>query len=185
MKRLIRPRLLATRRCLAALSLTAVLAVCGHRGSASASPTLSEISTDPFNAPTIGQHHSEVEPDTFAFGNMEVAVFQVGRISDGGATKAGWATYTNGAWQNGLLPALTTNQNPQGSFPRVSDPSIAYDAKHGVSSLRWYAAGSITGFNVYNGSIKINRQLVTSRTHWYHFATRRHLHHVRILAVRP
>ena len=98
----------------------------------SASPTLTEISTDPFTASTSGYHQTEVEPDTFAFGNTEVAVFQVGRFSDGGADAAGWATYSNGAWQNGLLPALTTNQTPAGSYPRVSDASIAYDAKKGV-----------------------------------------------------
>jgi len=141
-------RLPATRRSLAALSLTTVLALCAQRGSASASPTLTEISTDPFNAPTIGQHHSEVEPDTFAFGNSEVAVFQVGRISDGGATTAGWATYSNGAWQNGLLPALTTNQNPAGSYPRVSDPSVAYDAKHGVWLASTLAISGPSGDNV-------------------------------------
>lgn len=132
MKRPISARLLTSRRALAALSLTVVLALCAHQGSASASPTLTEISTDPFTASTSGYHQTEVEPDTFAFGNTEVAVFQVGRFSDGGADAAGWATYTNGAWQHGLFPDLTTNQNPAGSFPRVSDASIAYDAKKGV-----------------------------------------------------
>lgn len=144
----IHSRRLTIRRSLATLSLTALLALAAHRGSASASSTLNEISTDPFNAPTIGQHHSEVEPDTFAFGNTEVAVFQVGRISDGGATAAGWATDTNGAWQNGLLPALTTNQSPAGSFPRVSDPSIAYDAKHGVWLASTLAIGGPNGDNI-------------------------------------
>jgi len=147
-KRPIRTRIPATRRSLAALSLTALLALGTHHGSASASPTLTEISTDPFSAPTIGQHQSEVEPDTFAFGNTEVAVFQVGRISDGGATTAGWATYSNGAWQNGLLPALTTSQNPAGSFPRVSDASIAYDAKHGIWLASTLAINGPSGDNI-------------------------------------
>lgn len=126
--------LLPTRRALATLSLTAVLALCAHQGLASASPTITEISTDPFTSSTTdtAYHQTEVEPDTFAFGNTEVAVFQVGRFSDGGADAAGWATYTNAAWQHGLLPALTTIQNPAGSYPRVSDASIAYDAKHRV-----------------------------------------------------
>jgi len=148
-KRPISARLLASRRALAVLSLTAVLALCAHQGSALASPTLTEISTDTFPATTSGYHQTEVEPDTFAFGNTEVAVFQVGRFSDGGADAAGWATYTNGAWQHGLLPALTTtNQNPPGSYPRVSDPSIAYDAKHGVWLASTLAISGPTGDNI-------------------------------------
>ena len=56
---------------------------------------LTQISSDPF---TIGpgQHATEVEPHLLANGNTLVATFQVGRISDGGATDVGWATSTDG-----------------------------------------------------------------------------------------
>jgi hypothetical protein len=91
-----------------------------------------QISSDPYPAGTAGQHRTEVEPDTFAFGNTLVAAFQVGRIYDGGATDIGWATSINGTWQHGLLPGLTTNSSPAGPFDRVSDASVAYDARHGV-----------------------------------------------------
>src|SRR2546428_11195283 len=37
------------------------------------------LSTDPYTNPT-SQHQTEVEPDTFAFGNTVVSAFQVGRL---------------------------------------------------------------------------------------------------------
>jgi hypothetical protein len=92
------------------------------------------IFTDPLTeAP--GQHATAVEPDTFAWGNTVVAVFQVGRRTDGGADAIGWATSTDrgATWRSGLLPALT----PAGGggptpFTHASDPVIAYDAVHRV-----------------------------------------------------
>jgi RTX calcium-binding nonapeptide repeat (4 copies) len=85
-----------------------------------------------------GQHATEVEPDSFAFGNTVVAVFQVGRIENGGATAIGVATSIDGGghWRSGLLPAVTTLSPAPGPDPRASDPSIAFDAAHGV----WLAA---------------------------------------------
>ncbi len=47
----------------------------------------------------------------------------------------GWATSTNGgiAWTNGYLPGLTKWYPGQGSnYAAASDPSVAYDLKHGV-----------------------------------------------------
>ncbi len=78
------------------------------------------------------QHRTEVEPDTFSHGNTIVSVFQVGRVSTGGASNIGWATSTNagGTWRHGFLPGTTTNVG--GKYQEVSDASVAYDAKHGV-----------------------------------------------------
>src|SRR5579864_7320547 len=60
------------------------------------------ISTDPFTNPT-SQHATQVEPDTFAFGNTIVAAFQSGRFFQGGASDIIFATSTNGGatWTTG------------------------------------------------------------------------------------
>jgi BNR repeat protein len=96
------------------------------------------ISDDPFTAPT-GQHATEVEPDTFAFGSTMVATFQVGRVFDGGANDIGWATTNDGGktWTHGFLPATSVDATPPGPFFAVSDASVAFDAEHGVWIISW------------------------------------------------
>jgi hypothetical protein len=109
------------------------------------------ISSDPYTASAPGQHSSEVEPDTYAFGNTQVAAFQVGRIYDGGATDIGWATSVGGTWSHGLLPGLTTSSSPKGPFDRVSDAAVVYDAKHGtwlIVSLDLSNSGGVNGTGV-------------------------------------
>lgn len=100
--------------------------------SASAAVSLNKISSDPFTNPS-SQHATQVEPDTFASGSTIVSAFQSGRFFDGGASDIGWATSTNGGtnWQNGFLPGITKYQG-NGPYDRVSDPSVAFDARHGV-----------------------------------------------------
>jgi hypothetical protein len=92
-----------------------------------------EISTDPYGN-SASQHATEVEPDTASWGSTVVAVFQVGRVADGGSANIGWATSRNGGktWAHGFLPGLTPSSQPAGPWPRATDPSIAYDAQHGV-----------------------------------------------------
>ena len=94
-------------------------------------PPLVQLSSDPFTNPS-SQHRAQVEPDSFAFGSTIVTAFQSGRFYNGGSSDIGFATSTdNGAtWTNGFLPALTTYVG--GSYDRASDPSVAYDARHGV-----------------------------------------------------
>ena len=62
-----------------------------------------------------------------------MAAFQTGRIAPGGATDIGWATSTDGGttWTHGFLPGLTVGEGT-GPYDAVSDPAVAYDAKHGV-----------------------------------------------------
>jgi hypothetical protein len=93
--------------------------------------SLTRLSTDPYTNAS-SQHATEVEPDSFAFGNTIVAAAQVGRFFDGGASNIGFATSTNGgtSWTSGFLPGITVFAG--GSFARVSDPSVAYDAAHNV-----------------------------------------------------
>src|SRR5258708_23946580 len=100
---------------------------------------LTQISSDPFtNATAVDgvaiYHATQVEPDTFSFGSTIVAAFQVRRFHNGGADDIGFSTSTNAGqtWSHGLLPALTFPVDPKSPYERVSDASVAYDAKHGV-----------------------------------------------------
>src|SRR4051795_8305301 len=122
-------------RCAAAITVAAVALLAA--GPAHAEAAVTRVSQDPFNNPT-SQHATEVEPDTFASGNTVVAAFQVGRFFNGGATDIGFARSLDGGatWTQGFLPGLTFNAgafaDPDSPFERVSDPSVAFDAKHGT-----------------------------------------------------
>ncbi|MEV6841760.1 sialidase family protein [Streptomyces sp. NPDC051133] len=99
------------------------------------------MSSDPYSD-AQAQHATEVEPDTYSFGSTVVAAFQVGRVSDGGASNIGWATSTDSGqtWTHGFLPSSTTNTG--GPYTAASDASVAYDAKHGVWMVSWLGIGS-------------------------------------------
>jgi hypothetical protein len=102
-----------------------------------------QASRDPYRNGE-SQHETEVEPDSAAFGKKVVAVFQVGRIFDGGARNIGFATSRDSGrtWKRGFLRGLA---------PRASDPVVAYDRRHGV----WLATSIVFG----NGpsAIVVNR----------------------------
>ena len=98
---------------------------------------LTQLSADTFTN-SSSQHATEVEASAFAFGSTIVSAFQVGRIFGGGSSDIGFATSVNkgAAWTNGFLPGITIFQH--GAFGAVSDPSVAFDAAHGmwiISSL--------------------------------------------------
>jgi hypothetical protein len=99
----------------------------------SANVALTQISSDPYTNST-SQHHTQVEPDTFSFGNTIVSAFQEGRFTDGGSSNVGWATSTDGGttWTHGDLPGTTVFASPPGTFARDTDPSVAFDARHNV-----------------------------------------------------
>jgi Neuraminidase (sialidase) len=110
-----------------------------------------QISEDPFGSVpgAVGQHATEVEPDSFSFGSTTVAAFQTGRVFDGGSTDIGFATSNNGgvSWTHGFLPAVTTAATPPGPYFAASDPSVAFDAKHHawiISYLGLHAPGGGT-----------------------------------------
>ena len=98
---------------------------------AHAAVPITKIITDPFTN-TSSQHQATVEPDTFAYGSTIIAATQSGRFFDGGASGIAYATSTNSGstWTQGTLPGITTQTG--GTYDRVSDPSVAYDAKHNV-----------------------------------------------------
>lgn len=92
-----------------------------------------QLSRDAFGS-YEGQHETQVEPDSFAYGSTMVAVFQIGRFSDaGGAVANGFSTTRDGGrtWRAGVFPALTFVSTPPGPYDRASDPAVTYDAVHG------------------------------------------------------
>ncbi len=119
--------------------------------------TLVQISSDPFTNRT-SQHKTQVEPDTFSFGNTIVSTFQSGRFFDGGSSDIGWATSTDGGttWTHGFLPGITKYFG-NGRFDRVSDPAVAYDAKHNV-----WLISSLALLNVPSGVL--GAAVLTSRS---------------------
>jgi BNR repeat-like domain len=121
---------------LVALFALAAFVVTG--ATAAGSISLTQVSADPFTN-TTSQHATEVEPDTFAHGSTVVAAYQVGRFFDGGASDIGFARSGNGGgtWStSSFVPGLTYDAgafaDQSSPFERVSDASVAYDAKHAV-----------------------------------------------------
>ncbi|MDP9260927.1 MAG: glycoside hydrolase [Actinomycetota bacterium] len=125
------PQLRIARMTAVVLAVAAVLIAVGG---AQANVTLTQVSADPFTN-TTSQHATEVEPDTFANGSTVVAAFQVGRFFNGGGSDIGFVRSGDGGatWgAPGFLPGMTFSSGAASPFERVSDPSVAYDARHGV-----------------------------------------------------
>jgi hypothetical protein len=125
------------------LVLGALFALLLSVQTASADPPIAQISSDPFTN-SFSQHATQVEPDTFAFGNTIVAAFQTGRIFAGSSADIGFAVSHNGGrtWPvQGFLPSLTISAAPPGPYVAASDPSVAYDAAH----RRWLISALVTG----------------------------------------
>jgi len=116
-----------------ALILSLAFTVSARVATHAASAPLVKISSDPYtNADS--QHKTEVEPDTFSFGDTVVSAFQVGRFYNGGASNIGFSTSIDGGntWTHGFLPGSTVNATPPGIYLRASDAAVAFDAKHHV-----------------------------------------------------
>ncbi|MER7757757.1 hypothetical protein [Kitasatospora sp. NPDC097643] len=116
-------------------------------------PSLVQVSTDPFTN-SSSQHATELEPDTFVHGSTIVSSSQVGRFTDGGSSDLSWNTSTDAgaSWQHGMLPGITTYQGG-GSWARVSDPAVAYDAKHGT----WMITGLVIDSAVNGAGVSVSR----------------------------
>ena len=106
----------------------------------SSSPTVSPavVSEDPYTNPRT-YHRTQVEPDAAASASTVVSVFQSGRSYRCGASNIGWSVTRDAGttWTDGFLPNTTPHATPSGEWRRVTDPAIAYDAKHGI----WLAQG--------------------------------------------
>ena len=86
------------------------------------------------SANPASQHETAVEPDDLAWGSTVVAAFQLGRYERGAASNIGTAVSTDAGrtWRRAVLPGLTVESAPPGSWSAASDPTVAYDAAHGV-----------------------------------------------------
>jgi hypothetical protein len=121
---------IASRRSLCALVVFTAVTLSAH-----AQFTLVQISVDKFKN-SDSDHRTEVEPDIFAWGNTIVATYHVARrpgTIGWGSAAIGFSTSTDGGKTGtyGYLPDLTVNYKG-GSYYGAADPSVAYDAKHGV-----------------------------------------------------
>lgn len=136
--------------------LTIAMSLALMTGTALANVQVRIVSHDTFTN-TDSFHSTEVEPDTYAFGNTIVSVFQVGRYSDGGANVIGYATSTDAGaqWTSGILPSLTIWSNPPGTYKRATDPAVAYDAKHNVWMALALDSNASSGFT--GDAVTVNR----------------------------
>jgi len=126
-----------------------------------------KISTDNFTN-SDSDHKTEVEPSSFAWGSTIVSAFHVARrpSSEGwGSADVGFATSTNGGktWKYGNLPGLTVNYEG-GSYGAASDPSVAYDAKHGQWLISSLPLVGLSPESEYIGDVAVSRS--SDGLHW-------------------
>jgi hypothetical protein len=90
---------------------------------------LVKISEDSFSDP-LAQHATEVEPVMVVKNDTIVTAFQVGRFIGVGADTIGWSTSKDSGktWHRGFLTGTSTAAG--GLWAAVSEPVLAYDAKH-------------------------------------------------------
>ena len=125
---------------------------------AHANVALTQVSSDPYTN-TTSFHATEVEPDTFSSGSTIVSTFQSGRFQDGGASNIGWATSGDGgaSWTHGFLPGTTAFATPAGPYARDTDPSVAFDARHGVWLINSLPLNPSPGGGVSGVAVIVNR----------------------------
>jgi len=123
---------------------------------AGANVAVTIIGIDPFTNST-SQHKTIVEPDTFSFGSTIVAAAQWGRFNDGGASDIGVSVSTNNgtSWTAQQLPGITVYSSPAGPYARVSDPAVAYDARHNV----WMVSSLALDASVSGVAVIVSRSL--------------------------
>lgn len=140
------------------LALVATICFVLSSAAAQATPALTQISSDPYSNPS-SSHRTEVEPDTFSYGNTIVSAFQVGRFYDGGATNVGWSTSPDGGntWIQGFLPGITKFQG--GTYDRVSDAAVAYDARHNVWLVATLPIAAPAGGRIIGSGVLVSRSL--------------------------
>jgi hypothetical protein len=83
-----------------------------------------------------------METNIVAHGNTLVAAYHMGRLTGGGVTNIGWATSNDGgaSWQHGAIPGTTVYAGGTGTL--VTDPVVAYDAKHSAWMISYILEGS-------------------------------------------
>jgi hypothetical protein len=128
-----------------------------------ANVTLTQISSDPYTN-TTSYHATQVEPDTYSSGSTIVSAFQSGRFQDGGSSNIGWATSSDGGtnWTHGFLPGTTVYATPAGPFARISDPAVAFDAKHGV----WMISSLALNASLVGAAVLVSPSTNSGGTAW-------------------
>src|SRR5437764_2299336 len=129
---------------------------------AGANVALTQAGADPYTN-TTSQHATELEPDTFAHHGTVVGTFQVGRFFNGGASDIGVVRSGDGGatWDAPGFLHLTFNSGDASSpYERVSDPSVAYDAAHGV----WLVSSIPLLPNTAVPTVYVNRSADDGRT---------------------
>jgi len=139
------------------LALAAILGLVVVSAVSAASVLPQPISFDPYTN-TSSQHKTQVEPDSFGFGNTVVAAFQTGRFFDGGASNIAWATSRDAGrtWTHGVVPNTTIYEG--GTWARVSDPAVAYDPRDDVWMI------SILAFGTASSPVGSPSAVLTSRS---------------------
>jgi len=120
---------------------------------------VTRVSTDPFTN-KAGQHATEVEPDTYAFGGTIVGAYQAGRTFIAGSSDLGWATSSDDGktWQHGMLPGLTKQRG--GKFRAATDPSVVFDAKFKT----WMITALDVGRDAFGPGVSVSRS--ADGLHW-------------------
>jgi hypothetical protein len=147
--------------------LTALLVSLSFTLQASAQTGLARISVDNLTN-TDSVHKTEVEPDSFAWGNTIVSAFHVARrpgLIGWGSGDVGFSTSTDGGltWKYGDLPGLTVNYKA-GTYGAAADPSVAYDAKHGQWLISTLPLVGLNSGSRYIGDVAVSRS--TDGLHW-------------------
>ena len=143
-------------------ALALAVAVLVTATGAQANVALTQVSADPYTNST-SQHATEVEPDTFADHGTVVATFQVGRFFNGGASDIGVVRSGDGGatWDApGFLHNTFNSGDASSPFERVSDPSVAFDAAHGV----WLVSSIPLFPNTSVPTVFVNRSTDDGRT---------------------
>lgn len=138
-------------------------------GAARAAVPLLQVSSDPYTD-VQSQHQTQVEPDTFQWGNTIVAAFQSGRAvpaATGGASNIDWATSKDGGatWTKGKLPFTTGNTG--GPWQKATDPVVGFSAKHNAWLISFMGITGPNGTPVLtsrstNGGLAWSKPIVTA-----------------------
>lgn len=139
--------------------LNVVVADLGDTVAANCQIVSRRLSVDPSTNPA-GQHETAVEPAEAAWGATVVAAYQVGRFASGGSSFIGFAVSRDAGrtWTRGLLPSLTAESSPPGPERAASDPSVAYDAAHGV----WL----VSSLTIEQGGTRVMVERSADGAHW-------------------
>jgi hypothetical protein len=133
-------------------------------GSSAGEPVI-QVSDDPFTNPT-SQHRTEVEPDTSAFGSTWVSAFQMGLSLANGSSGIGFATSLDRGqtFINGVLPGITSLNDPPGPYDFAADASVAFDRRDHVWLISYLAVHNTAAGGIGVVDVLVSRS--SDAVHW-------------------